>query len=103
MKCSNLILAWAMAALTLPAFADNTAPNYFIANCFNCHGTDGRTSGAIPPLAELDKAYIVQQINAFKSGSSPATVMHQLAKGYTDEEVTKAADYFAAQKSNKKK
>jgi cytochrome c553 len=81
-----------------PAFAENAAPNYFIANCFNCHGTDGKATGAIPPLAGLDKAYFIQQIAAFKSGTRPATAMHQLAKGYTDEEIARAADYFAKQK-----
>lgn len=64
-------------------------------NCFNCHGTDGRTAAAIPPLAGLERDYIVQGMKAFRDGSREATIMHQLAKGYTDEEIVALAEHFA--------
>jgi cytochrome c553 len=34
---------------------------------------------------------------AYKSGALAATVMHQIAKGYTDEQIRQLAAYFAAQ------
>ena len=34
----------------------------------------------------------------FKSGAKPATIMHQLSKGYTDEQLAAIAGWFAAQK-----
>ena len=34
----------------------------------------------------------------FKDGKRQATVMHQIAKGLSDEQVKTLADYFAAQK-----
>jgi cytochrome c553 len=34
----------------------------------------------------------------FKAGRKPATLMHQLAKGYSDEQIVAIAGYFAAQK-----
>lgn len=71
---------------------------YAVANCFNCHGTDGKTSAAIPPLAGRDRAYLEETLKAYKNGSKPATIMHQLAKGYTDEELAVFADYFSQQK-----
>ncbi|EXI71532.1 MAG: Flavocytochrome c cytochrome subunit [Candidatus Accumulibacter sp. SK-11] len=37
-------------------------------------------------------------MKAFKNGTRPATIMHQLAKGYTDEEIAILAEYFAKQK-----
>jgi len=37
-------------------------------------------------------------MEAFKNGSRPATVMHQLAKGYTDAQVETLATYFASLK-----
>ena len=40
----------------------------------------------------------MQQMLAFKAGSRPATVMTQLAKGYSDEQIRQLAAYFAAQK-----
>jgi sulfide dehydrogenase cytochrome subunit len=71
---------------------------YFAANCANCHGTDGRAVSAIPPLAGRDRAYLEETMKAFKTGARPATIMHQLAKGYTDEEIAVLAEYFAKQK-----
>lgn len=70
------------------------------ATCANCHGTEGRTTdgSAVPSLAGMPKDYMLKQINAFKDGSRPATVMHQLAKGLTDQQVETVATYFAALK-----
>ena len=99
MKLLKLIFITSVACAPLVGLAQQApAPNYFVANCFNCHGTEGRGQTAIPPLAGLSATYIVEQMSAFKSGARPATVMHQLAKGYTDEEIARAAAYFAAVK-----
>jgi cytochrome subunit of sulfide dehydrogenase len=69
------------------------------ATCANCHGTEGRSAegASIASLAGLDKAYIAQQMKDFKSGVRPATVMHQLSKGYSDAQIDALAGYFAAQ------
>jgi cytochrome c553 len=34
---------------------------------------------------------------AFKRGEKPASIMHQIAKGYTDEQLGLIADYFSTQ------
>jgi cytochrome subunit of sulfide dehydrogenase len=34
----------------------------------------------------------------YKSGNLPATIMHQIAKGYTDDQMRLIAGFFAAQK-----
>jgi cytochrome c553 len=34
----------------------------------------------------------------FKAGRKPATLMHQISKGYTDEQLEQLAGYFAALK-----
>ncbi|WP_141396427.1 c-type cytochrome [Polaromonas sp. AET17H-212] len=70
------------------------------ATCANCHGTDGRTvdGSAIPSLVGMPKSYMIMQFNAFKDGSRPATVMHQLSKGFTDQQIDSIATYFAATK-----
>ncbi len=70
------------------------------ATCANCHGTLGKsvTDPAVPGLAGRPSAYIVEQMNAFKTGTREATIMHQIAKGYTDEQIKQMADYFASQK-----
>jgi cytochrome subunit of sulfide dehydrogenase len=70
------------------------------ATCANCHGTEGRApeGSAVVSLAGQPKDYIVAQMQAFKSGARPATIMHQLSKGYSNEQVEAIAAYFAAQK-----
>ena len=70
------------------------------ATCANCHGTDGNAvqGQSMPRLAGLPKKYIVEQMQAFRDGKRPATVMHQLAKGYSNEQIDALAGFFATQK-----
>ncbi len=69
------------------------------ATCANCHGTQGKgiKDGSVPKLAGLKSDYLIEQMQAFKSGARPATIMHQLAKGYSDEQIRLMAAYFASQ------
>jgi cytochrome c553 len=69
------------------------------ATCASCHGSGGRAleGAAVPGLAGLSAAYFSEQMKAFKSGARSATVMHQLAKGYSDVQIEQLAGYFAAQ------
>ncbi len=55
--------------------------------------------GAMPNLAGQQKTYIIEQMRAFRDGKRPATIMHQLAKGYTDPQIEAIADFFSRQKS----
>jgi cytochrome c553 len=70
------------------------------AMCANCHGTEGRTveGSAIPSLVGMPKDYHVLQMQAFKNGTRPATVMHQITKGLTDAQIDTIATYYAATK-----
>ncbi len=69
------------------------------ATCANCHGTEGRSATKdVVSLAGLPKEHIVSQMKAFKDGTRPATIMHQLAKGYTDQQIDLVAAYFASKK-----
>ena len=68
-------------------------------NCSACHGTNGNSAGgAIAGLAGMNKEYLVGQMKFFKEGKREATLMHQIAKGYSDAEIAAMADFFAAQK-----
>lgn len=67
------------------------------AACFNCHGTDGNAQPGMEPLAGMSKDDITKKMLDFKAGRKPATIMHQLAKGYSDEQIAAIAGYFAAQ------
>ena len=67
------------------------------ATCANCHGTDGHARGEMRPLAGVSAERIVAQLAAFKSGAQSGTIMPQLAKGYSDEQIRLIAGWFAAQ------
>lgn len=87
------------ASAATPLDTVNLHMRALAATCANCHGTDGRTTqgSAIPSLAGMPREYMVAQMKAFRDGSRPATVMHQLAKGFTDEQIESVATYFAKQ------
>jgi cytochrome subunit of sulfide dehydrogenase len=94
---SLLIAASAAAQTPAPSVATSTNPAYLAANCANCHGTQGNAVGAMPSLAGLKAGYISEQMRAFRDGKRTGTIMHQLAKGYTDAQIDAMAGYFAAQ------
>jgi cytochrome c553 len=99
MACAAVIPLLAGAALAQQASdADARAAGYLAANCANCHGTTGSAKGAMPSLAGQPKAQMVEQLKAFRDGKRPATIMHQLAKGYTDQQIELIADHFSRQK-----
>ena len=83
-------LAWAQAdALQVRSMA---------AACANCHGTNGAALPGMVALAGYARADLIKNMADFKSGARPATIMHQLAKGYSDQQIEQLAGYFAAQK-----
>lgn len=95
----NLVLAlFVTGGIALPAMAAGpTAARDLAATCFTCHGTDGHSVGGVPPgLAGQNKSYLLQQLKNFRAGNRPATLMHQNAKGYTDEQLELIAGYFAS-------
>jgi sulfide dehydrogenase cytochrome subunit len=100
--CARLALCVLLAWPAVGAIAQPAAPTLHLrslaASCAACHGTDGRAvgGGGMLVLRGLDKSYIVTQLNAFRDGTRPATVMQQIAKGYTPEQIEQLAAYFAA-------
>ena len=90
LMATQLACAQASTALQVRSWA---------AACANCHGTQGAALAPMQPLAGLPKEVIEQRMLDFKSARVPsATVMHQLAKGYSDAQIAAIAAYFSAQK-----
>jgi len=95
-----IVLAAGLIATPLVASAQDTAGRDLAAGCAICHGTNGSPGAGSPlvPLAGLPKDHVAAQMKAFRDGKRPATVMHQIAKGYTDAQIDQLAAWFAAQK-----
>jgi cytochrome c553 len=69
------------------------------ATCAACHGTGGDTKGStLPPLAGQPQQSLSASLHAFKTGKRESTIMTQIAKGYSDEQIEQLAAWFAAQK-----
>jgi cytochrome c553 len=86
-----------------PVVAQGRKPDVFA--CGFCHRADGPGGPENSALAGLPAAYIVQQMNDYKSGARRTAVpkrnvdlMIGLAKAATDEEIASAAAYFSALK-----
>jgi cytochrome c553 len=86
------------AALSANAQTDALQARSMAASCANCHGTNGNAAPGMVALAGYDRAALVKTMADFKSGARPATIMHQLAKGYSEVQIDAIATYFAAQK-----
>jgi cytochrome c553 len=99
------VARWAAGALGLALAGAATAqapdPNLarnLAATCANCHGTNGQARGDMKPLAGVSADKIVAMMADYRSGNQPATIMHQIVKGYTDDQIRLIAGFFAAQK-----
>ena len=94
-KLKVAVLGSALALATGSTLADPTAS--MLANtCAGCHGTGGASAGpATPNLAGYSTGYFVDTMLRFKNGERPATVMDRIAKGYSEGQIEKMAEYFA--------
>ena len=96
--------ASAQPAEPRPAFApSNLSPagvRALASTCAPCHGTDGHAApgSAVAPLAGRRRGEVAEDMVQFARGRKPATVMHQIAKGFTEEEVQALDEYFSRQK-----
>ena len=92
------LAAGVLCAAAAGAQAQVNQIKVWAAACANCHGTDGRAQPGMESLAGKNKDELLQKLMDFKTGRKPATIMHQLSKGYTDQQIDQIAAYFAAQK-----
>ncbi len=78
--------------------AQTTSPadvRLWAASCAACHGTHGKAEGAGLYIAGKPAKELYSDLMGYKAGTKPATVMHQHAKGYSDNELRLLADHFS--------
>lgn len=93
---ASVCLAGSALAQSAPAVSPHLARN-LAAQCANCHGTNGKSVADVPSLAGQSAAVLVNKMKDYKDGKQQATIMHQLSKGYTDEQIALIADYYSKQ------
>jgi cytochrome c553 len=96
MRISFALWMGALIAYPLVSFSQTLNPQAaalyqqgLAATCANCHGTNGNgvVNGGMPLINGLTSEQMLTQLLAFKSGAREGTIMPQLAKGYTDEQL----------------
>ncbi|MBM3396375.1 MAG: cytochrome c [Betaproteobacteria bacterium] len=99
MRAAKFLLACILAFPIVSVLAADLTPGRYLAGtCASCHGTDGKSVGSVPSLAGQSTDSLLSKIAEFKDGSRPGTIMAQIAKGYTDEQMRQIAEFFASQK-----
>lgn len=93
-----LVLASVLASLSFAnaAQAESLQVKQWAASCAACHGTDGYSEGGMASLAGQNKAELIKKMNEYKTGKRTASIMHQLSKGYSDEQIEQISAYFAS-------
>jgi sulfide dehydrogenase cytochrome subunit len=56
-------------------------------------------AGGMPNLAGQPQDYLAKQLRDFRDGKRPATIMHQISKGLTEDQIVAVSAYWSAQKA----
>jgi cytochrome subunit of sulfide dehydrogenase len=90
-----LVLA---AMLLVPAAVARAEPPPGASSCSGCHAPRPEVVTAVPRLNGRSAAELASQMQAFKSGQRPSTVMGRIAKGFSEAEAQAIAEWYAAVK-----
>ena len=101
-RMSHAVRMGVLAAIGLgcaqAAWAQDDQAQVWAASCGSCHGTNGRSAGDVPSLAGRSKADLLVLLQEFRAGKrKAATIMHQYAVAYSDQELERMADFFSRQ------
>ncbi|HMA87400.1 MAG TPA: c-type cytochrome [Burkholderiales bacterium] len=84
------------AAAPAAQHGDATAGEAKAAMCAGCHGAHGvSTNLPGPSLAAQNEAYLIEALDAYRSGARDNPIMGALAKGLSDSDIRNAAAYFS--------
>ncbi len=97
-KTTLAIAGFVGLALSGIAGAADIHTQVISSTCMSCHGPGGKSVGATPSIAGLDKDYFVKAMQDYKSGKRVGTIMKKHAAGYTDAEFEAMGAYFAGLK-----
>jgi cytochrome c553 len=94
---AGLALVAALGSIAAPLVAAAAEPPAGASSCSGCHAPPGRAT-AIPAIAGREAPELLAAMEAFRSGSRPATVMDRIMKGFAPDEMKALADWWASQR-----
>ena len=76
-------------AQSQPVTAEQVYNRSLAATCANCHGTNGVSvaGNRIPKINELTQSEIAQLLRQYKGGMKSGTIMPQISRGYTEDQI----------------
>jgi len=74
------------------------SPGALAAQCFLCHGTDGRSESNVVSLAGLPRDFIAKSMRDFRGGQKAGSIMPRISRGYSDAEIDALAAHFSGLK-----
>ena len=91
-----IVLSFTLLLFSSTVYSAGVSQGAMLSNsCSACHGTDGKSPGAIPSINGKSAQFINQALSEFRSGTRASTVMGRHAKGYSNKEIKLIANYFA--------
>jgi cytochrome c553 len=93
-----IALSLAGAAAGASAARAQGLPPPGASSCSGCHPISAAVDTPVKRLIGRNPEEIVDAVKAFRSGEKPATIMDRIAKGFSDDEIKKIADWYGAQK-----
>ncbi len=100
----NKTLAITLATLGATGAIAQTPPatpppgRLLASNCFQCHGTDGKTEDTFAKLAGKSSSEIFNELREMRVENKRGEIMTIHALGYTEAQLRAIADYFARQR-----
>lgn len=80
--------------------ADKLAGEHLAATCIGCHGAIGHGGHAdhnpAPNLYAQQSSYLINQLNAFKTGTRSNAIMKAMASNLSDDDIKNVAAYFSS-------
>jgi len=94
MRTIAVPLGLSLGLIAMPAGLQAPTGRALAANCFQCHGTDGRAAPGMPSIAGKDE--VANDMLEYKRRTNLRDIMVLQARAYTDAQLGRIGAYFAS-------
>lgn len=91
----RVALALGLAASATGAGAATEDDRLLASQCLGCHAADPNGTGGFEQLNGESAASIVDELSEMRGSSKELDIMHMQARGYTDDQIQRLAQWFA--------